>query len=70
MRVGTEVEAAIAALQAGNLPLAEKLCWQARQKNPFDATVVDVLAMVQLEKGDGKAALATIKKALSLKGSL
>ena len=60
------MEAAIAALQAGNLPVAEQLCSQALQKNPFDASVVDVLAMVQLEKGDGKAALATIKNALSI----
>ena len=63
------MDAAIVALQAGDLPLAEQLCSQARQKNPFDASVVDVLAMVQLEKGDGKAALATIKNALSIDSS-
>ena len=69
MRVETGMDAAIAALQAGNLPLAEQLCSQARQKNPFDSSVADVLAMVQLKKGDCKAALATIKNALSIDGS-
>lgn len=63
------METAMAALQAGNLPLAEQLCSKARQKNPFDATVVDVLAMVQLKKGDAKTALTTIKNALSMDSS-
>ncbi len=69
MGIEKGMEAAIAALQLGNLPLAEQLCSQARQKNPFDATAVDVLAMVQLKKGDRGAALATIKNALSIDGS-
>ena len=49
--------------------MAEQLCSQARQKNPFDATVVDILAMVQLKKGDRETALSTIKNALSMDGS-
>ena len=66
MQIETEIEAAITALQAGNLPLAEQLCSQAREKNPFDATIVDVLAMIQLKKGNKEMALATIKNALSM----
>mgnify|MGYP001179866480 CR=1 FL=1 len=66
--MATGIEAAIAALHAGNLQLAEKLCSQAQQRNPFDAAVVDIMAMIHLKKGDGKTALSLIKNAISMDG--
>ena len=69
MQTGTGIDAAISALQAGDLVLAENLCAQARQANPFDASVVDVLAMIQLQKGDARTALATINNAISIEAN-
>jgi len=68
MQSGADIEAAIHALQTGNLALAEQLCVQARQANPFDAAIVDVQAMIQLQKGDAVGAHATINNALSMDG--